>query len=335
LGDDLLPLTSSAAERWIRVTSLIGMLHATREARAAMILITVSKNMEMRELAEAVHALRMTLGIRVRIVIREIGTSLRYHNELLLLQLGANIVIHRNVALARIPLILQSLHGQSYRQKRQIGFEDAVESVTPSKSKGYLSPFYFHEEVQTVLREAQALSVPCAMVLLEHSADLNAQDALQRFQLSRMGDLLTATSRHCYLFLYGCPAQNVPEVLSRLLGAYATQELENAECHTDTAAIAAVLVQLRQCATAGSMSDLSADWADFSFHANACPVKCEDNAANSSALIDSSMLPLQATPLEIIAAPSEAIPLPAMPSTAEVVIPFYRDPAPRARRRYG
>jgi hypothetical protein len=83
------------------------------------------------------------------------------------------------------------------------------------------------------------------------------------------------------------------------------------------------------------MSDLSADWADFSFHANACPVKCEDNAANSSALIDSSMLPLQATPLEIIAAPSEAIPLPAMPSTAEVVIPFYRDPAPRARRRYG
>lgn len=257
MGDDLDTVLPMNGGKHKKNLSLIGIMHDSQDAMAATVILTYTKAMELRQLAEAVHTLRLRRGNELRIVVRESGIFLRYYNELLMLRLGANLVIHENVALARIPLLIESLRGQVFRQELNVNFDEAISSILPSRKNGYLAVEQFCEEVQTVVNQARSLSVPCVMARLRHPQQCSAVQSIRRFHITRSGDLITADEHYCYLFLHACPEVNFENALTRLLGAIPVSDAGLAEHYSSMDAILNQVDDLKQRALRHAVTDFS------------------------------------------------------------------------------
>jgi cellulose biosynthesis protein BcsE len=227
IGDSLAATHLQKPGSWKEVHTLVGLIHATRQARAATVIISVTKDTDSLQLAQTVHIMRLNAGPMLRIVIIDAGLSLRYHNEALLLRLGVNMVVHDPASIARLPLLLESLQAQLYVRNKQISFEDALASATPPRVKGYLPPPVFCDKVRATLYQSRTLNVPCALIMLNHAPTYDQAASLKRFHLSRQGDLLTACPTHCYVFLYGFASADSQAFLPRLLGLHDTRSIRD------------------------------------------------------------------------------------------------------------
>lgn len=218
MDPDLGSLAKEMPGVWHRVDSLVGMMHATRTPRSVTAILSFQHDTDLRQLAEAVYTLRRSLERHAQIVVHEKGASLRYQNEALLVRLGINLVIHRDVPASRLPLLLKSLSGQIFNRDVDINFEVALASVIPTKFRGYLAPLRFVSEVELILDRADTLNIPCAMIVGKPSPSMAMVDIVTAISLSRLGDLLTADGEYCYLFLNACPQSVMLTTLERILG---------------------------------------------------------------------------------------------------------------------
>ena len=218
MDPDLSVLEKQMAGTWQRVDTLLGMMHSTLSKRSATCILSFQRDTNLRQLAEAVHTLRLSLGRQARIVVQEKGASLRYQNEALLMRLGLNMVIHRDVPSGRLPLLLESLNGQSFNRSVAINFEAALASVLPTRLRGYQLPLRFIREVGIILDPSETLNIPCAMIVGKPGPGLTAIDILSKICISRPGDLVSADHEYCYLFLNACPQSVMLATLERILG---------------------------------------------------------------------------------------------------------------------
>lgn len=218
MDPDLAGLAKTLPGIWRQIDSLVGMLHATRGLNSPTVILSFLRGSELRPLAEAVHTLRLSLGRRARIIVREKDASLRYQNEALLLRLGTNLIVHRDVPPSRLPLLLDSLRGQIFDRDVDINFDAALTSVLPSGLRGYLPPARFVREVDSVLERSGVLSIPCSLVVGTPAQDTSPPDIIRRVNMARPGDLITADHEFCYIFLSGCPESNVLMAVERVLG---------------------------------------------------------------------------------------------------------------------
>ena len=218
MDPDLGALAKQMAGTWQRVDTLVGMMHSTLAKRAATCILSFQRDTNLRQLAEAVHTLRLSLGRQARIVVQEKGASLRYQNEALLMRLGLNMVVHRDVPSGRLPLLLESLNGQSFNRNVAINFEAALASVLPTRLRGYQLPLRFIREVGVILDPSETLNIPCAMIVGKPGPGLTATDILSKIRISRPGDLVSADHEYCYLFLNACPQSVMLATLERILG---------------------------------------------------------------------------------------------------------------------
>jgi cellulose biosynthesis protein BcsE len=242
---------------WERVDTLVGMMHATRATRSGTAILRFQPDTNLRQLSETVHTLRLTLGHRAHIVVQEKGASLRYQNEALLLRLGANLVVHKDVATSRLPLLLESLRGQIFSRDVNINFEAALASVTPSRLRGYLLPARFVREVNLILNRAETLNVPYAMVIGKPAPSTTMVDLLMHIKLSRSGDLITADSSYCYLFLNACPQTVLLATLERVLGGSLEASLDAPRFLVQRVEVEAELAGLTHSAGHGDLPDYS------------------------------------------------------------------------------
>lgn len=242
---------------WQRVDTLVGMMHATRVTRSATSILRYQPDTSVRQLAEAVHTLRLNLGRRAHIVVQEKGASLRYQNEALLLRLGVNLVVHKDVPTSRLPLLLESLKGQIFSRDVNINFEAALASVTPTRLRGYLLPLRFAREVEVILDRAETLDIPYAMVVGKPTQNTTMIDILGHINLSRSGDLITADSSFCYLFLNACPQTVLLATLERLLGMSVDAAFDNVRFLVARVEIEPELSALSRAAERGDLPDYS------------------------------------------------------------------------------
>lgn len=218
MDPDLGSLAKQLPGIWQHVDTLVGMMHATRDARSATVILSFQRDTNLRQLAEAAHTLRLSLGRRARIVVRENGASLRYQNEALLLRLGVSLVVHRDVSASRLPLLLASLSGQIFDRNVDINFEVALASVIPSGMRGYLLPNRFVREAELIVERGETLNIPCALVIGIPARDTTVSDVLARVSMARPGDLVSSDGESCFLFLNGCPESVLLMTIERLLG---------------------------------------------------------------------------------------------------------------------
>ena len=242
---------------WERVDTLVGMMHATRATRSGTAILRFQPDTSVRQLSETVHTLRLTLGHRAHIVVQEKGASLRYQNEALLLRLGANLVVHKDVPTSRLPLLLESLRGQIFSRDVNINFEAALSSVTPSRLRGYVLPARFVREVAMILDRAETLSVPYALVIGKPTQSTTMVDVLMRAKLSRSGDLITADSSYCYLFLSACPQTVLLATLERILGGALDASFHAPRFLIQRAEVEAELAALSRAVDLGDLPDYS------------------------------------------------------------------------------
>ncbi len=219
MDPDLGSLARQSAGIWQPVDTLVGMLHATRSTRSATIILSFQPETSLRQLAETVHTLRLGLGRNAHIVVQEKSASLRFQNEALLLRLGVNLIIHRDVPSSRLTLLLDSLRGQVFTRDVDINFEAALASVTPTRMRGYLRPLRFVREVNLILDRAITLNIPCALIVATPHPGQPLADGLQRINLSRPGDLLSADHDQIYIFFNACQESVLLSTLERILGA--------------------------------------------------------------------------------------------------------------------
>lgn len=257
-------LESSLPGNWQYRDSLIGLLQACQGSRTPSVLLTFSADTSLRELAQTVHTLRVSIGRGAKILIFEQNASLRYANEALLLSLGASLIVQRATPSGRWALAVQSAEGQMFDRDLNIDFDTALSSVSVTPLRGYLQPLQFAQEVMMILERAAVLNVPGAMVVARAERDLVLADILADCRLSRAGDLVTCDGEHAYFFFAGCPASNLRMTLERALGIAAGSVLAETRSLTSRPELMAELAELGKLARAQPMPDLREQLADVS-----------------------------------------------------------------------
>ncbi len=257
MDPDLGSLATQIPGNWQRVDTLVGMMHSTRNKRRAIAIFCYRPDTNLRQLAEAIHTLRINLGKFAQIIVQEKGASLRYQNEALLLRLGVNLVVHRDVQAARMPLMLGSVAGQIFSRDVDINFEAAMASVTSAALRGYQTPTRFVREVETLQERATTLSIPYALIVGRPQPGTEMLEILNHIKLSRPGDLITADSESCYLFFNACQQSVVLPTLERLLGKSVESVFEEVRFQIAKEDIAPDLSALIRNAEAGLAIDYS------------------------------------------------------------------------------
>ena len=218
MDPDLGSLARQMSGHWHQVDTLVGMLHATRNAPYAICILSFGRETPVRQLAETAHTLRTTLGRHAKIVVQEKEASLRYQNEALLLRLGVNLVVNRDVPVSRLPLLIESLSSQVFARDVEINFEAALASVVPTRLRGYLQPKAFVREAAAMLDQGETLNIPSALIIGTPSDGMTVASVIASCGLSRPGDLVTGDNERCYLFLNACPESVMLTTLDRILG---------------------------------------------------------------------------------------------------------------------
>lgn len=257
MDPDLGTLARLATGTWHYADTLIGMMHASRNLPTATCILSFQHDTNLRQLAEAVHTLRLTLGRKAQLVVQEKAASLRYQNEALLLRLGVNLVIHRDVPASRLPLLLESIKGQTFNRNVDINFEAALASVVPTMLRGYLLPSHFVREVETIFQRSATLDIPCVLIVGRPLPELSMEDVLSRLGLSRPGDLVTVSEDNCYLFLNACPQTVMLTTVERILKTSIDQVFEDVKFIVQREEISSELAAVSRAFAAGSTPDFS------------------------------------------------------------------------------
>lgn len=242
---------------WQYVDSLVSVVYATRGNPLATVVLSYDKATNLRELAETVHTLRLGLGKRACIVVHEQASSLRYQNEALLLRLGVNLVIHRDVATGRLPLLLESVKGQVFERNMEVNFEAALASVFPSSLRGYQPPARFSKEIHNILERSERINIPSTLLIGVPVNGTDIGELLSGIVLSRAGDLSCSDGECCYLFLNGCPESAILVTIERLLGMDIDAIFQSHRFVTRKHDIQAELDALNRTATVRELPDYS------------------------------------------------------------------------------
>lgn len=258
MDSTLAGIAKQAAGKWVFVDNVVSLMHASRSAVAASVILVFDRSSDLRQLAQAVHTLRTGLGKQVKIVIRELDASLRYQNELLLLRLGANLVLHRDVPVARLQLAIESLNGQVFSRDVDVNFDAALASVSTSHACGYLPPPQFCQQAGDIVERSKALTIPYALVRVKIPKGQGAGEVVGKFRLNRNGDMVTATNEDIFLFLSACPQASLLPTLKRVGGERFEDEFPDMSFAVQEVAVTTELAGLAHVARSGKFPVLSA-----------------------------------------------------------------------------
>ena len=257
MDSTLVAVSKNAPGKWTFCDNLVGLMHASRNAQAASAILVFDRSTDLRQLAQAVHTLRTGLGKQIKIIIRELDASLRYQNELLLLRLGANLVIHRDVPVARMQLAIQSLAGQTFTRDVDVNFDTALASVSTSHGCGYVQAAQFCQQVADIVERSKALSIPYALIRAKPPKGQGLEQAVSRFRLNRNGDMVTATNDEIFLFLSACPQASLLPTLKRVAGGSFENEYQDVRFAVQEAAVVTELAELSRLAKSGATPTLT------------------------------------------------------------------------------
>ncbi|AYA07060.1 cellulose biosynthesis protein BcsE [Rahnella aquatilis] len=205
------------SERWFLFDDNEALSERAAHARSATVIFALTGNDEVEVLARQVHRLRMQRGNGLKIVVREMNSSLRYVDQRLLQACGANLVVPQAARLSNFLTLLDDLQNLTYTRHVPDDIGLLLDSRLPTHHKGYLPLPVFCEVMHDIWNHA-ALATESRGILisLRPAAGISPQQAMSLCSLRRDGDILTVTGRHLYLFLSNCQVSDVENVLAFL-----------------------------------------------------------------------------------------------------------------------
>jgi len=192
------------------------ILQVSANAIAATILLDGGGPYDLLPLARAIHVLRSKRGRRLKILVRERGGRLRYSQEWLLINLGANLVIQNETSFSRALSMIEAMAGQRFAGEILTDFDAAMVAGAPMTECGYLPSPAFCRCVVDASTRARTVGIANALLRLPLARGVSHLDALQAMQPKRPGDVATADANSLYLFLFACREPDAEDTLARL-----------------------------------------------------------------------------------------------------------------------
>jgi cellulose biosynthesis protein BcsE len=169
------------------------------------------------ELARWIFKVRKEKGTSLRILVREMGTHMRYPQENLLFKVGVNQVIPAKTSFSRLLNMINNSRGQRIPSILYEHFDEITTLVTPySLQQGYLHPPDFLLECRQDLVSVNALAIQSILVRLPLAPGMTALDALHACDIKRKGDICTAIPDSLYVFLFACREGDVDLALGHI-----------------------------------------------------------------------------------------------------------------------
>lgn len=218
LPDTLTDAPGAAAPAdWQVCAGTAELITACRYVVAANVLLPWRGGDDLATLAELVRSLRRAHPHALKIVVREIGSSMRYNQELALLRAGANAVLYRNTAFAGVLQALDEMRHQSFgrRVAEQAGAQ-LLHDVAPDRVRGYRPLAAFCDAAERMLERTEPMGMAHCIVQLPLLPEVAHLDALAACHIGRDGDLITADEQAVWLFLFACRAPDAEATLKRL-----------------------------------------------------------------------------------------------------------------------
>ncbi|MDB5990675.1 MAG: cellulose biosynthesis protein BcsE, partial [Herbaspirillum sp.] len=203
---------------WEIMENNSAVLAACRNARGVTVLLDYSGQNALADLCETIHTLRWHCGQALKIVVRERNQFMRHQYELLILSLGANQVIGRDVPFSRLQFLLKSLQGQLRTRPIASDFQTALSAAICASVCGYMTMPLFCEQIEMIIERGQVLHLPHLLFHLRLRPEIAHLDALNACILRRDGDICTADVNGLYLFLFGCRISDADAVMLRIFG---------------------------------------------------------------------------------------------------------------------
>lgn len=176
-----------------------------QQANAATVIFSLIRSDYIGELARMVHELRRSRGNGLKIVVREMGTSLRYSDERLLMACGVNVIVPATATMSHFLTMLEGVQGQIFSRRVPASLDALTAALQPLQIKGYLRLDAFCQSVgqlmgNTLLPENDK----GLLVALRPVPQLSPQQILTLCKPRRFGDLVTVLNDRVMLFLSSC-----------------------------------------------------------------------------------------------------------------------------------
>ena len=189
---------------------------------------------------------------------RETNDKLRYNNELMLLRLGVNLMVYKEIPFSRLLQIIDDTSAQIFSRPIESDYLLAAQAAEPNRVAGYLSPSIFCREAAIMLKRSERIHLSHSLVRLPILSRVAQLNALQACQARRFGDIFTADQNSVYLFLFACREPDVSSTLDRLFSVPVTELFSSHIIEPTPELIWETLGQLRRDNENSPMSDYSA-----------------------------------------------------------------------------
>ncbi|PRG25330.1 cellulose biosynthesis protein BcsE [Burkholderia multivorans] len=201
---------------WEIVDDNAAVVAACAQAQAATAVLAFRTNAQLESLCAQVHALRRRSGGALKIAVVERGEVLRQQFETLVLSVGANRVVGRDVPLSRVQAAVQALRGQLFARPVPADYRAALAAALGEPVLGYLPVGTFCARIAAVLERGAVLALPHTLAKLTLLPAVSHVDALRHCRPRRTGDVVTADAAHLYVFLFACEPADADDALARI-----------------------------------------------------------------------------------------------------------------------
>ncbi|KVD07981.1 cellulose biosynthesis protein BcsE [Burkholderia ubonensis] len=201
---------------WEIVDDNAAVVAACAKAQAATAVLAFRTRTQLEALCADVHTLRRQCGGALKIAIVERGEVLRHQFEMLVLSLGANSVIGRDLPFSRLQAAVRSLHGQLQARPVAADYRAALAAALGDTVLGYLPVGAFCLRTRAVLDRGAVLALSHTLVKMTLLPGVAHVDALRHCLPRRAGDVVTADAEHLYVFLFACEPADADEALKRI-----------------------------------------------------------------------------------------------------------------------
>ncbi|PKH23731.1 cellulose biosynthesis protein BcsE [Enterobacterales bacterium CwR94] len=193
------------SDQWQLYAENGDLLSRAQQASAATVIFSLHRNDEITALAAAIHSLRRARGARLKIVVREMQTSLRASDERLLMLCGVNAIVPFGAPLSRFLTLLEGVQGQIHSRHVPAELETLLKGSQPLQEKGYQPLDRFCNYVGLLINNAlMPENSKGLLVALRPVPELKPQQVLTLCKPRRFGDLVTVLDDRLYLFLSAC-----------------------------------------------------------------------------------------------------------------------------------
>lgn len=201
---------------WEIVDDNAAVVAACAQAQAATAVLAFRTNAQLESLCAQVHTLRRRSGGALKIAVVERGEVLRQQFETLVLSVGANRVVGRDVPLSRVQAAVQALRGQLFARPVPADYRAALAAALGEPVLGYLPVGTFCARIAAVLERGAVLALPHTLAKLTLLPAVSHVDALRHCRPRRTGDVVTADAAHLYVFLFACEPADADDALARI-----------------------------------------------------------------------------------------------------------------------